>query len=155
MGKIAFNIVVYNILSHTSIYVTMDLCPMKQKMWFGSSLQKCLNKLGISTKLNLFTESMIRWECARYMVTKLWNWACEIIGSKYGLKSLKEGNSGNNCTDANPIKDQQGFMDLFRSGLRLPSGSFPKSNELFKNSDGIPIDFLKNSKCIKQMADFC
>ena len=69
---------------------------------------------------------------------------------------MKEGNSGNNCTDANPIKDQQVFMDLFRSGLRLPSGSFPKSNELFKNSDGIPIDFLKDSKCIKQMtADFC
>ena len=43
----------------------------------------------------------------------------------------------------------QGFMDLFRSGLRLPSASFPKSNELFKNSNGIPIDFLKNSKCIK------
>ena len=109
VGKIAFNIVVYNILSHTPIYVTMDLCPMKQKMWFGSSLQKCLNKLGISTKLNLFTKSMIHWEWARYMVTKLWNWACEIIGSKYGLKSLKEGNSGNNWTEANPKQRKTRF----------------------------------------------
>ena len=44
-------------------------------------------------------------------------------------------------------------MDLFRSGLRLLSASFPKSNELFKNSDGIPIDFLKNSN--QMTSDFC
>ena len=67
----AFKIVVYSILSHNPMNVTIDLCPIKQKMWLGSSLQKCLNKLGISIKLNLLTESIMRWECARYMVIKL------------------------------------------------------------------------------------
>ena len=85
----AFKIVVYSILSHNPMNVTIDLCPIKQKMWLGSSLQKCLNKLGISIKLNLLTESIMRWECARYMVIKLQNeiqknqTVCNKVGFNY------------------------------------------------------------------------